>query len=213
VSGGAKERVEALQLVNDEIDQRFDRQDSGTARLESKASIFVGFSAVLGSVLLTEARNLFGYVALGALALAIAGFFLALKPRVSQAVPDPVALTDEYEKHALDAAVVERLLAQLVATKASAFEVNVDSDRRRVFWNTWALRALAAGLVLAVPAFVVGTPDETPELRVEVDGTPRVQVVPPRSSTTVTTTTTVASSSAVPTTPPPTTSGGASSGP
>ena len=154
------EQVASLELINAELDNRRSVQRDADSRVDTKATLFAGFAVTAAQVLATQHRTgawlTFAYVSFGvAFALAIVTLF----PRKQWEVPSPMSLASKETANQHKGLI----LAELVGTKAEAIRRN--SRRHRL--KTYAFRAAAGTLAIALAASMVAIQTEETHVRAE----------------------------------------------
>lgn len=147
------EHEKALELMNREMQTRLELQFTVGDRVDTKATLLLGFVGLAVQFFLTHPHRggLLAALALAALGVSFAAGGVALWLRTYAVVPEPRWLTNEYA--ALLAAghedVARALLGKLVGRRTLAIESNTKVDKRkaRAWWVS--LGALAVGLALA----------------------------------------------------------------
>lgn len=136
---------DTLVLLNDELTARLSRQDASGARIDTKATVIMGFAAAAAQFLATQQAN----VVLAVLAYSfytlsfVSGLLTLAVARYEDTGPRP--MVDYYATEP-----EPRVLATLVATRVRMFEANARKHRRKavLWWHSAA--TLAIGLTLSV---------------------------------------------------------------
>ena len=144
-----RSQAETLDLINSELAGRLDRQDQSGSRIDTKATLLVGFAATAAQFLATRhAQPVLQAMAFAAYAVAfcLGVWTLAVAPYKDI---EPRKLLDG---HAM--LPKEEVLAHLAATRVKIFEINKRKhDRKSVTW--WlSLVALSIGLVFSAVSIV-----------------------------------------------------------
>jgi hypothetical protein len=140
---------ETLELINSELGGRLDRQDESGSKIDTKATLLVGFAATAAQFLATRrAQPLLQGIAFAgyALAFCLGVWTLAVAPYKDI---EPRRLLDG---HAMLSK--EDVLAHLAATRVKIFEMNKRKhDRKAIRW--WlGIAALTIGLVFSAVSIV-----------------------------------------------------------
>jgi hypothetical protein len=161
VPATAEERERTLELVNDELQKRLEMQFSAADRVDTKATLLLGFVATAGQFVLTRAHRS-GW----AIALALLGYGLAFAAGLStvalrsyRAVPHPPWIISEYaaQLRAQTDGIRRTILGKLVAAREKAFEHNekIDKWKAKAWWIS--LGGLAVGVVFSVVSLSIGS--------------------------------------------------------
>jgi hypothetical protein len=172
-----QERVSALELANAEVAARLADQHGASERLDTKATTVLGFVVVAASFVFVHATDDWLLGVVGALYLfTFLSALNALRPRTYRAVPEPSGAITVY-RNLLAAGSInlkEQFLAQLVATKAQAFEENRQADRQKVRWWWVSIGGLVLALTTSAFAVQLGTDNGSTRQRPVPTSCPRL---------------------------------------
>jgi hypothetical protein len=147
------ERRKALELMNVELQKRLELQFTVGDRIDTKATLVLGFVGIAAQFLLTHPHR--DSWVTGAALTSYAFSFLAgvatVALRSYQVVPKPRWLTSEYAKHLAsgDSDVVRPLLGKLVGLRVLACEHNAQVDKHKTVAWWLSVGGLTVGLALS----------------------------------------------------------------
>lgn len=145
----------SLGLVYEELTALLQRQNAHVDALDSKASIVIGFTAVVLGVAVTHPDTMIVSQAMAtAIGLAAASFASALRAfwvRSFATLPEPRRFYEEFAVREVDE--TQLLLCNLAA---DAFERNEPHVRSKILWLKTSLLFLAGAVAAVLIAFYTG---------------------------------------------------------
>lgn len=154
VGATSAERERTLELINTELEQRLQTQFMVGDRIDTKATLLVGFVATATTLVLTQPHdNTWLVIALVAYAVAFAAGIATIALRTYSAVPKAEWLRRSYDSlvRAREVNVRRELLGRLVALRVEAMTRNSTVDKRKA--RAWWVGLIA--LAIAVPFSVI----------------------------------------------------------
>lgn len=154
VGATAAERERALELINTELEQRLQTQFMVGDRIDTKATLLLGFVATATTFVLTQPyHNTWLVIALVAYAVAFAAGIATIALRTYSAVPKAEWLRRSYDSlvRAREVNVRRKLLGGLVGLRVEAVTRNSTVDKRKK--GAWWVGLIALGI--AVPLSVI----------------------------------------------------------
>ncbi len=147
-------RLDALRLVNQEINGRIEVQRAAMARVETKLQAVVGFGATGAAFLAAGDLEGIPIYGVGTLVVAALVALYGMRPTTQKVVPAPSRLRDQYTTAIQRPNPEELILAALVPTKVDAFAISKRVDERKVAVFRIALGLLVVGILVAILTLV-----------------------------------------------------------
>lgn len=159
VTASPDERSKALALMNDELQKRLELQFTVGDRIDTKATLVLGFVGIAAQFLLTHPHrdSWVTGVALVSYGVSFVAGVVAVAVRFYRVVPKPRWLTAEYAKQLAtgEPDVVRPLLGKLVGLRVEACEHNAGVDKGKLI--AWWVSVGALALALAFSATSLST--------------------------------------------------------